>query len=170
VAILLSVVGAIAATLIGLLVGGQLTSRTQTQQWFRDRQIEACTDILKESTVILLQYGRSSREHEKAQIDWVPWNSYLALISIVAEQSIVDAAIRIDTSFWEASPVIKSLNASDEDWFRIRDEIESCRLAFINTARTVLGRSGGPLMQILGRPSEWPAEPPKDDNATNQVP
>jgi hypothetical protein len=169
VAIFFSVVGGIAAALIGVLVGSLLTSRTQTQQWFRDKQVEACADILKESTVIMLQYERSSRKHEREQIDWIPWNSYLALISIVAEQSIVDAAIRIDRSFWEASPVIDSLNASNEDWFRIRDEIESCRLAFINTARTVLGRSGNPLMQILGRPSEWPNEAPKGDSATNQI-
>jgi hypothetical protein len=47
------------------------------------------------------------------------------------------------------------LNVTDDEWFAMRNEIESRRLEFINTSRHVLGRSGPPLKQILGRPAEF---------------
>lgn len=159
--VIVSTGGAIVAALAGVAAGTMLTGRSQTRQWFRDEQVRACADILRESTKILLDYEVASRKHRKQQVDWVPWNEALAVISIVGDQDIVDAAIRIDASFWPTSSRIDSLDVGDEEWIALRDHIESLRLDFINTSRRVLGRSGAPLQRILGRPTgwKWPGTP-----------
>lgn len=149
-----------------VVVGGLQGSRSQTQQWFRGEQVHACAGVLRESTKVLLEFERASRKNRKQQVDWGPWNEALATISVVAEQSIVDAAVRIDECFWRSSAPIDALNLSNDEWIAIRDRIELGRLEFINTSRRVLGRSWPPLRQILGRPADWrpigppPAKPP----------
>lgn len=153
--VIVSTGGAIVAALAGVAAGAVLTGRSQTRQWFRDEQLRACADILRESTRILLEYEVASRKHRKQQVDWAPWNEALAVISIVGDQSIVEAAVRIDASFWPTSSRIDSLDVGDDEWGALRDHIESLRLDFINTSRRVLGRSGAPLQQILGRPTGW---------------
>jgi len=67
--------------------------------------------------------------------------------------------VRIGESFWRSSSRIESLNVSDDEWFGIRDCIESRRLEFINASRRALGRAGPPLQYILGRPTEWKQQP-----------
>lgn len=84
---------------------------------------------------------------------WGPWNEALATISVVAGQSIADAAVRLDEGFWPSSKKVDSLDLADEEWFATRNEIESRRLELINVSRRVLGRSGPPLKQIVGSAS-----------------
>jgi hypothetical protein len=153
--VIVSTGGAIIAALAGVAAGAVLTGRSQTRQWFRDEQVRACADILRESTKILLEFEVAGRKHRKQQVEWVSWNEALAVISIVGHQSIVDAAIQIDASFWLTSSRIDSLDVDDDEWFELREHIESLRLEFINISRRVLGRSGTPLRQILGRPARW---------------
>lgn len=153
--VIVSTSGAIVAALAGVAAGAVLSGRSQTRQWFRDEQVRACADIMRESTKVLLEYEVASRKHRKQQVAWVSWNEALAVISIVGDQGIVDAAVWIDESFWSTSSRIDSLDVSDDEWTVLRGNIESRRLDFINTSRRVLGRSGAPLQQILGRPSTW---------------
>jgi hypothetical protein len=153
--VIVSTSGAIVAALAGVAAGAVLSGWTQTRHWFRGEQVRACADILRESTKILLEYEVASRKHRKQQVDWGPWNEALAVISVVGDQSIVDAAVWIDASFWATSSRIDSLDVSDDEWVELRSDIESRRLDFINTSRRALGRSGAPLQQILGRPSSW---------------
>lgn len=165
--VIVSTAGGVLATLAGVLVGGLQGSRSQTQQWFRAEQVQVCADVLRESTKILLEFERAGRQNRKQQVDWGPWNEVLATISVVADQSIVDAAVRIDECFWDSSDPIDALNLGYDEWVAIRDRIELRRLEFINVSRRVLGRSGSPLQQILGRPAHWkpiassPAKPPE---------
>ena len=170
--VIVSTAGVIVAGLGGVAAGAVLTGRSQTRQWFRDEQVRACADILRESTRILLEYEVASRKHRKQQVDWVPWNEALAVISIVGGQNIVDAAVRIDASFWPTSSRIDSLDVGDDEWLALRDHIESLRLDFINTSRMVLGRSGEPLQQILGRPADWkwPGVPPSSPRSEGSEP
>lgn len=153
--VFISTAGGILATLAGVVAGGAVSNRSQVQQWLRGEQVRACADVLRESTRVLLELERASRKNRKQDVNWGPWNEALATVSIVADQSIVDAAVRIDECFWPSSTKVDLLNVTDDEWFAMRDEIESRRLEFINTSRRVLGRSGPALKQILGRPAEW---------------
>jgi hypothetical protein len=153
--VVVSTAGGVLAALAGVLAGGAVSNRSQTRQWLRAEQVRACADVLRESTKVLLELERASRKNRKQDVSWGPWNEVLATISIVGDQSIVDAAVRIDECFWPSSKKVDSLNVTDDEWLAIRNEIESRRLEFINTTRRVLGRSGRPLRQILGRPAEW---------------
>jgi hypothetical protein len=171
--VIVSTGGVIVAALAGVAAGAVLTSRSQARQWFRDEQVRACADVLRESTKIILEYEVASRKSRKQQVNWIPWNEALAVISIVGDQRIVRAAVRIDASFWPASSKIDSLSVTDDEWFTLRDHIEALRLDFINTSRKVLGRSGAPLQHILGRPANWiwpgtqsaPSPVPSSDNS-----
>ncbi len=40
-----------------------------TQQWFRGEQVQACADVLRESTKILLEFERANRKNRKQQVD-----------------------------------------------------------------------------------------------------
>jgi hypothetical protein len=112
----------------------------------------------------------ASRKNRKQQVDWVSWNEALAVIAIVGDQAIVDAAVQIDASFWPTSSKIDSLGVGDDEWIALREHIESLPLDFINTSRTVLGRSGSPLQHILGRPTawKWPGKPGATSQGTGR--
>jgi hypothetical protein len=156
--VIVSAAGGVLAALAGVLVGGALGSRSQTRQWFREQQVQACADILRESTKILAEFEQASDKHRHIKVDWNPWNESLAIISIVAEREVIDSANRIDEFFWTASLEIDDRKITDERWFALRREAESRRLEFVNTSRQVLGRSGPSLGQILGRPAWWTDE------------
>jgi hypothetical protein len=158
--VVVSTAGGILATLAGVLAGGVVTNRAQTQQWLRGEQVRACADVLRESTKVLLELERARRKNRKQDVDWGPWNEALATTSVVAEQAVVDAAVRLDECFWPSSKKVDSLNVTDDEWRAMQDDIESRRLEFINTSRRVLRRSGPPLKQIVGRPSEWKWQEP----------
>jgi hypothetical protein len=156
--VIVSAAGGVLAALAGVLVGGALGSRSQTRQWFRDQQVQACADILRESTKILAEFEQASGKHRRVEVDWNPWNGSLATISIVAEREVIDSANRIDEFFWTTSVEIDDLKVTDKRWFELRGEAESRRLEFVNISRRVLGRSGPSIGQILGRPAWWTAE------------
>jgi hypothetical protein len=77
---------------------------------------------------VLLELERASRKNRKQHVDWGPWSETLATISIVADQSIVDAAVRIDECFWPSSKKVDSLNIADAEWLAIRNQIEARHL------------------------------------------
>jgi hypothetical protein len=156
--VIVSAAGGVLAALAGVVVGGALGSRSQSRQWFRDQQVQACADILRESTKVLSEFEQASGKHRPIKVDWNPWNEALAIISIVAEREVTDAANRVDEFFWTTSLEIGDLRVAGKRWFELRREAESRRLEFINISRRVIGRSGPSLEQILGRPSSWTDE------------
>jgi hypothetical protein len=168
--VVVSATGGVLAALAGVLAGGAVSNRSQTRQWLRAEQVRACADVLRESTKVLLELERASRKNRKQDVDWGPWNEALATISIVADRTIVDAAVRIDECFWPSSMKVDSLSVSDAEWCAIREQIESRRLEFINSSRRVLGRSGPPVQQILGRPAEWQWKELLEENTRNTSP
>ena len=96
-------------TLVGVLVGSVLSSRSQQRQWLRDRQAEACAQVLRESSGVMIELGKlnglvieAAPEGSRvpATMDWRPWNEALAMISLVADDDMVEAAQAIDAEFW----------------------------------------------------------------------
>lgn len=53
--LVITTVGAIATTLLGVIVGGRVSSRAQIRYWTRDREMEACALLLRESSNILIE-------------------------------------------------------------------------------------------------------------------
>jgi hypothetical protein len=87
-------VGAVLTTLLGVLAGSILTSRSQQRQWSRDRQADACAQILCESSNVLIELaGLTWRPPDPVPdglvvptpMDWKAWNDALAMISLVGE-------------------------------------------------------------------------------------
>lgn len=140
-------------TLLGVITGGAMTSRGQRRQWNRDKQIDACTAIVQESTRVQLalrqqwKYGRD--------VDWTGWNQALALMWLVGVPDVITVAYRMDRTFWHCSARIRRGWKPDEDaWAVVRDEMESSRLDFINSVRRKVIESKDSVGRVpVARPS-----------------
>jgi hypothetical protein len=133
--------------LLGVITGGAIASRAQRRQWNRDKQIDACTVLIQESTRMQLalreqwKYGRD--------IDWTTWNQALAVMWLVGTPDIIAAARKMDRAFWHCSARIRRGWKPDEGaWATVRDNMESARLEFINVARLKLTESAEPVNEI----------------------
>src|SRR4051794_24019272 len=103
--LIITTVGAALTTLLGVLVGGAITSRSQQRHWSRDRQTEACAQVLRESSNVLIQLAAANgrlvnQAPEQLErpvpglptlLDWRPWNEALAMASLIADHELVEA-------------------------------------------------------------------------------
>jgi hypothetical protein len=161
-AVAITTVGAVLATLLGVLVGSVLSSRAQQRQWSRDRQADACAQVLRESSNLLIEFTRLMRQpiasapdgaNVPTPMDWRPWNEALAMIDLVAEHQIVEAAHAIDAQIWPVHQQLKRGWLPDGGWLAVRDPIEARRQDFVNIARRRLAAPGPPLRRLTGRPA-----------------
>lgn len=70
--ILISGASGAVVTLLGVAAGGVIAGRSQRQQWTRDKQLDACAELVQESTrmqLALLQHWRGG-----IAADWTAWN------------------------------------------------------------------------------------------------
>jgi hypothetical protein len=135
IAILISGATGAIVTLVGVVTGGVLTSRSQRRQWLRDKQVDACAVVVQESTTVqlaLLQQWKYQRLP-----DWTAWNQALAMIWLVGTVQIREAAKQMDRAFWFCGTQIKRGQLTSEDaWSQHRDAMELARRDFINAARS----------------------------------
>jgi hypothetical protein len=148
-------------TLLGVLVGSILSSRSQQRQWSRDRQADACTQILRESGNVLIELaGLTWHLPDPAPdgiriptpLDWKAWNEALAMISLVGDHRVVEAALAIDAQIWPVHQQIKRGWSAEGEWPRLREPIDACRQDFVNIARKHLAPPGPLLRRLTGRP------------------
>jgi hypothetical protein len=165
--LVITTVGAVFTTLLGVVVGGVITNRSQQRSWLRGREQEACADVLRESSNLLIELAAMNGQYVNASpgqpppplpglrslINWRPWNEALAMVNLVADNEIVEAAHAIDAEIWPIHLQIKAGATSEGDWFPLRDKIESRRQDFVNVARRRLAPAGPPLRRLTGRPS-----------------
>jgi hypothetical protein len=62
--VVLSTVGGVLATLVGVLVGGAISSRAQTRHWTLTTQAEACAGVLREYAQVSLALTQASLRPE----------------------------------------------------------------------------------------------------------
>jgi hypothetical protein len=142
--VIVTTIGAVSTTLLGVLAGSILSSRSQKRQWSRDRQADACAQVLRESSNILIEFNRLTRQPVEpvadgatvpTPMDWKPWNEALAMIVLVADHEIVEAAQAIDAQIWPVHQQIKRGWIPAGGWLKLRDAIEARRERFVNVAR-----------------------------------
>jgi hypothetical protein len=165
--LIITTASAVLTTLLGVLVGGVVANRSQKRHWSRDRQMEACAQVLRESSNVLIELAAANGQRVNPTpeqlahpvpglptlIDWRPWNEALAMVNLVADHDIVEAAHAIDAEIWPIHLQIKAGVVREGDWFALRDKIESRRREFVNVARGRLASAGPPLRRLTGRPS-----------------
>jgi len=181
--LIITTVGAVATTLLGVLVGGAVGSRSQQRSWSRDRQADACAQILRESSKVLIELANMNGRRVNPRpgeapdppglptpIDWQPWNDALDQVNLLADSKIAEAAQAIDGEIWPVHLQVKNGQTREGDWYPLRDSIEARRRAFVNIARSHLGSSGPSLQRLGGRPSPddpiWLSLPPQGGMAT----
>jgi hypothetical protein len=148
------------ATLLGVLVGGVVTSRAQRRHWQLTSQVEACAGILRECAKIYHELAQANHERRRGRLglDWPPWNQALAVANLVTDNQIVAAAHRLDAAIWVMSIQIARGELDDEDaWTGAVNRVEAAHLDFVNTARSQLARPGPSLGQLWGKPD--PSDP-----------
>jgi hypothetical protein len=163
--LIITTASAVATTLLGVIVGGLVSGRAQARHWTRDHEMEACALLLCESSNILIELAAMNgrRLHPppgeirpvpglRSEIDWQPWNEALAMVNLIANDQIVQAAHLIDAEIWPVHLKIKAEMVQGDDWFPLRDQIEHRRREFINVARRQLGATGRSLRRSAGRP------------------
>lgn len=134
VAILVSGASGAVVTLVGVVTGGVIASRSQRRQWLRDKQVDACAVIVQESTAMQLALLRQRKHGER--LDWTAWNQALAMIWLVGTPGVREAAKQMDRVFWLCGAQIKGgLLTSEDAWAEQRDAMELSRRDFINAAR-----------------------------------
>jgi hypothetical protein len=145
--IVVSGVSGTAVTLLGVITGGAITSRAQRRQWNRDKQIDASTVLIQESTRMQLALRQQWKYGD--DIDWTAWNQALAVMWLVGTPDSIAGARQMDRVFWHCSARIRRGWKPDEDaWVTVRDVMESARLEFINVARRKLAESGEPVDEV----------------------
>jgi hypothetical protein len=159
----LTTLGAVLTTLLGVLVGSVLTNRSQSRQWSRDRQADACAQVLRESSNLLIELANLNGQKVapapdqvriQTPLDWKPWNEALAMVNLVADHDIVAAAQAVDAEFWPVHLQVKRGWTREGDWYKLRSPIEERRRDFVNVARKHLAPSGMPLRHLTGRPAD----------------
>jgi hypothetical protein len=136
--VLVSVAGGVLAALLGVIVGAVLARRAQFEQWVRDRQVEACVSVLRESTKAQIGLLRLYRG-EAGRPDWAPWNEAMAVIQLAGSSEMAVEVHKMDKLFWESNSSIEHGQVTnDEAWAAIRDAMEDARLKFTNVARRKL--------------------------------
>lgn len=162
VTLIITTVGAVLTTLLGVCAGSILSNRTQERQWTRDRQADACAQVLRESSNILIELNRMTRQPIQpapdgtripTSIDWKAWNEALAMVALIADPAIVEAAQAIDAQMWPVHQQIKRGWLPEGGWFVVRDSIDGRRHDFVNVARKQLAAPGPPVRRLTGRPS-----------------
>ncbi|MET8142166.1 hypothetical protein ABZU32_17805 [Sphaerisporangium sp. NPDC005288] len=145
------VLGGILGTLLGVVIGGVLTRRAQKEHWLRDRQVDACLGIMRESNRV--QFGFLSAWRDGTRTDWVAWNEALTVLTLVSRPDLVSVAHRIDQVFWETNRKISMREiTSEKEWAVSRGSIEDARLAFINLARRQFADRPEPVARLAARP------------------
>ncbi|WP_162795826.1 hypothetical protein [Nonomuraea lactucae] len=155
--LIIAPLGAMIATLLGVVVGGNVSNRSQQRHWLRDRQMEACAQILRESSNVTIElsmmHGHCSPPGTApAALDWRPWNEALAMVNLIGAKEIVEAAHTIDTVIWRIHIQVKAGLATGAEWFPMRDRIEAQRREFVNVVRRHLA-AHEPLASLGGRPA-----------------
>jgi hypothetical protein len=159
--VLITAAAAAVTTLLGVIVGSVLGNRSQLRQWSRDRQADACVQVLRESSNMMAELAMLTRKPTEPvpdgvyvpnSLNWKPWNEALGGISLVASHDIVQAAQAIDAEFWRIHIQLRRGWLGDGGWPALRDPIEGRRQDFVNTTRRHLASSGPALRRITGRP------------------
>jgi hypothetical protein len=151
--ILISAASGAVVTLVGVVAGGVIASRSQRQQWARDKQLGACAEVVQEST--RMQLALRQRWRGGASADWTAWNQALAMTWLVGTAAVRAGARRMDRLFWLCSAQIKSGQILDETaWATVGDEMGVARRDFINASRREVARTRESVDDVpVARPS-----------------
>jgi hypothetical protein len=157
------------ATLLGVLLGAILTSRSQSSSWTRDCRLDACAGVVRESVRLHIALRREFKDGEP-KTDWSPWNEALTMINLVGQDELVTLADRMDQAIWAVSRYLKSdsKDRSDHQWTRLRDELEETRLAFLNCARRSIAKEASAVTRLVARPRPVelaPSQPEESDRS-----
>lgn len=148
-ALIPTAVGA-AATIMGVVAGGVLGRRSQSQQWVRDNQTKTYSTFLQEFTKVEMELRDAYLEDRPAALDWAPWNAALVSLSLVATREVAAAAAELTSGIGQLGLMVDHSPKTREELQEIVSALAAAQLAFVNAARRSLHPSQDPLDWQLG--------------------
>jgi hypothetical protein len=146
--------GAVAAALGGVVVGGRLTARSQHSSWLRDCQLKATTEVLDAYSSIYEKMDEWCTKGKSPDVDWAAWDSVLTKLSLTASPAVAQAAFELDGQLWRVDEKIKAGRTGIAAWHEMREELESLHLILVNASRAQLNPHLTALESTIGRPDQ----------------
>jgi len=156
---------------------GRIARATQTTQWRLEEQRAAAEQLLRAWSDMYVALANASQEDRRSPdgppgrgsgplTDFTEWVAALERLSLVADKSLVERAVALDTQVWQLHKRLRELGGlANVEWHQNTQPVHDARLDFVNTARRVLG-SETPVDNTSGRPplddplwsQDWNAE------------
>ncbi|GAA0233665.1 hypothetical protein GCM10009539_18730 [Cryptosporangium japonicum] len=145
--------GSMIGTLAGVLVGGFLTRRGQSQHWRTDTKAAAYRNLLRE-------YARVEFDLRRAylgtipvtDVDWSRWGGALTEVSLVADEEVVAALTPVGVALLDIDAQVHSGRRDEVEWESLLRALVAAQVAFVNAARRSLDRAQPDLTLALGGP------------------
>lgn len=151
--VLASTTGAVAATVVGVVVGGVVSRRGQDRHWLRDTQTEAYAAVLREYTRIEFDLRAGYHHGSHAAPDWARWGAALATLSLVASPEVAAAAEGLSSALRRFEIAVTAAQRPTSDELAVfSGQVARAQMAFVNAARRALDGGQRPLDTQLGGP------------------
>ncbi|MGW2742558.1 hypothetical protein [Streptomyces sp. NPDC001450] len=154
--LLISTVGGVAATVVGVIAGGVVGRRSQNRQWLQESRTAAYEKFLQAFGAVEMELREAFVDRRAPAVAWGPFNAALQSMSLVASQEAMAAAERICYFIEEFTILFHGRQPSDLEELRpIHGGLYEAHVRFVNAARRSLDPTQEHLVQALGGPSAW---------------
>ncbi|MBT2393090.1 hypothetical protein J7E87_27555 [Streptomyces sp. ISL-1] len=154
--LLISTVGGVAATVVGVIAGGVVGRRSQNRQWLQESRTAAYEKFLQAFGAVEMELRHAFLDRRTPAVVWEPFNAALHSLSLVASPETAAAADKICDLIEEFTILFHGRQPTDLDELRpIHSGLHEAHLKFVNAARRSLDPSQEHVQRALGGPSAW---------------
>ncbi|MFG1921926.1 hypothetical protein [Cryptosporangium sp. NPDC048952] len=178
--VVVTVAGSMVGTLAGVLVGGFLTRRSQSQHWLKDTKAAAYRTLLREYARIEFDVRRAYLGTlPVTDVDWARWGGALTELSLVADEEVVTAITPVGDALVQMDAYVHAGHKNADEWARLLTTLVDAQVVFVNAARHSLDRAqphltlpiGGPLIPERDPASAHDSDPtPRPSQRANPRP
>lgn len=153
---LISLIGGVAAAILGVVVGGMVTRKAQSEQWLRDAQMATYAKFLQAYAHVEEELRTAYFSSLPVDVDWASYSAALTSLSLVAGTELSNSARELAEAMAAYGEFVQA-NAPDLDKERaLRQRLAEAQVVFVNTARGSLGLQNLPVPWPLGGPPPDP--------------
>jgi hypothetical protein len=151
-ATVVSLVGGVAAAILGVVVGGMVTRRAQNEQWLRDTQTETYAKFLQAYARVEEQLRSSYFMEQSANVDWSSYSASLTSLSLIASEDVSAIAAKLAEAMANYAEFIETREPHTDKERALRQTLAQTQIMFVNAARQTLGLRQLPVPWPLGGP------------------
>ncbi|MFI0243041.1 hypothetical protein [Streptomyces sp. NPDC016845] len=166
----ISTVGGVSATVVGVFAGGLVGRRGQNEQWVRDNRTATYAAFLREFVAVEIELRTAFLADRPHRLEWAPWNAALTALSLVATREVAAAAAELTGAIGRFAQLVARSPKTREELREVQEALAAGQLQFVNAARASLDASQLPLDWQLGGPPAWTATEPYAPRPSTEEP